>query len=473
MKGEGFVEPEVFEEATGLPLSPLALRILEVSHNEPASRQSLADAIATDTLLAPRLLQLASYAPDVTGRIGNVREVINSLGVNSVQFLALGLSSFPYEDESGGNHGAEENGPLTWGQLWQHSLACAIVAGRLAARAGLGNCQEIFAAGWLHDIGQVLLYRHWPSRFFEALAVAREKNIPAAEAETLAVGRNHLEIGALWAEAADLPPLMRTAIGQHHLSVDTIELHSDAGSRAIAVLQLADWVCEAEELGQDCDSVPASALIRNHLGLHSKDRIEAMKFAKQAIASSGEVFGFSQEKNKTFSRVRAITKRANAPSVPKVEAAAGASRGRVIPFPLKSAGGAAQSDKLGSQKLNILIVEDHGSLCDMLSLYLMRYGYHVRTANDGESALAILDQETVHLVLLDLMLPRIDGFTVLHEIRDRQEDKHPYVIVVSAGASTKDRARVLEMGANEYMPKPFHLTRLLERIQNVEKYLLS
>jgi CheY-like chemotaxis protein/HD-like signal output (HDOD) protein len=469
MNGESFVEPEIFEQASGLPLSPLSLRILEVSQGDGVRLQSLADAIATDNLLAPRLLHLANYAPDLTCRIGSVTEAINSLGVDTVQFLALGLSSFLYETESDRDHGTEENSSLTWRQLWQHSLACAIVAGRLAARVGLGNCQQIFAAGWLHDIGQVLLYHHRPNRFFEALAVSREKNIPAVEAETLALGCNHLEIGALWAEVAELPPLMRTAISHHHMSVDTIELRNDASSRAIAVLQLADWICESEEPG----GAPVSTLIRNHLGLHSKDQIEAMKFAKQAIACSGEVFGFSEEKKTRVPRVHAITERASVSTVPKVAAAAGAGRGRVIPFPLKSAAGTGQSDKSSSQKLNILIVEDHGSLCDMLSLYLMRYGYHVCTANDGESALAILDQEAVHLVLLDLMLPRIDGFAVLHEIRNRQEDKPLYVIVVSAGASTKDRARVLEMGANEYMPKPFHLTRLLERIQNVEKYLLS
>jgi DNA-binding response OmpR family regulator len=131
------------------------------------------------------------------------------------------------------------------------------------------------------------------------------------------------------------------------------------------------------------------------------------------------------------------------------------------------------NDKRLGKKLTILVVEDHGSLCDMLTLYFMRYGYHVRTANDGESALDLLDNEEIHLVLLDLMLPRMDGFTVLRQIRERSGDKPPYVIVVSAGASSKDRNLVLELGANEYMPKPFHLIRLLERVQNVEKYLLN
>jgi DNA-binding response OmpR family regulator len=146
---------------------------------------------------------------------------------------------------------------------------------------------------------------------------------------------------------------------------------------------------------------------------------------------------------------------------------------RLIPFPKRPRATLDSNDKRPNKKLTILVVDDHSSLCDMLTLYFMRYGYHVRTANDGESALDLLGTEEIHLVLLDLMLPRMDGFAVLRQIRERSRDKLPYVIVVSAGASSKDRTLVLELGANEYMPKPFHLMLLLERIQNVEKTLLN
>jgi DNA-binding response OmpR family regulator len=148
-------------------------------------------------------------------------------------------------------------------------------------------------------------------------------------------------------------------------------------------------------------------------------------------------------------------------------------KARLIPFPKRPRATLDSNDKRPDKKLTILVVDDHSSLCDILTLYFMRYGYHVRTANDGESALDLLGTEEIHLVLLDLMLPRMDGFAVLRQIRERSRDKLPYVIVVSAGASSKDRNLVLELGANEYMPKPFHLIRLLERVQNVEKYLLN
>ncbi|MGZ8522364.1 MAG: response regulator transcription factor, partial [Candidatus Binatia bacterium] len=83
-----------------------------------------------------------------------------------------------------------------------------------------------------------------------------------------------------------------------------------------------------------------------------------------------------------------------------------------------------------------------------------------------------LAREEIHMVMLDLMLPRVDGFEVLRQIHKSRQEMLPYLIVVSTGASDYDRRKVLDLGANEYLPKPFQLARLLERVQAVEKYLL-
>jgi DNA-binding response OmpR family regulator len=125
-----------------------------------------------------------------------------------------------------------------------------------------------------------------------------------------------------------------------------------------------------------------------------------------------------------------------------------------------------------AEKLVLLVVEDHGTLCEMVSVFLMRCGYQVRTASNGVIALEILAREEIHMVLLDLMLPRVDGFAVLRQIHESRQEMLPYIIVVSAGASDHDRKKVLDLGANEYLPKPFPLARLLERVRAVEKYLL-
>ena len=145
-----------------------------------------------------------------------------------------------------------------------------------------------------------------------------------------------------------------------------------------------------------------------------------------------------------------------------------AGRGQVIPFPMSAEAARRYEARTPAEKLVLLVVEDHGSLCDMVSLFLMRCGYHVRTASNGAIALEILAREEIHMVLLDLMLPQVDGFEVLRQVHKTRQEMLPYIIVVSAGASDQDRKKVLDLGANEYMPKPFHLARLLERVQAVE-----
>jgi CheY-like chemotaxis protein len=201
---------------------------------------------------------------------------------------------------------------------------------------------------------------------------------------------------------------------------------------------------------------------------------DELRLIKQEVACAREVFGFRREDNGKTLPLRLPTIGFNTVSISEPQkVAANERRGQIIRFPTRNEYSPKERGGLSSKRLTILVVEDHGSLCEMLSLYLIRHGYHVRTADNGQLALDVLSKENVDLVLLDLMLPRMDGFAVLKQVRKTHEDSKPYIIVVSAGASEKDRNRVLELGANEYMPKPFHLIRLLERIQAVEKYLLS
>lgn len=145
--------------------------------------------------------------------------------------------------------------------------------------------------------------------------------------------------------------------------------------------------------------------------------------------------------------------------------------GRVIQFPIRGERTARAAGTPQARKLTILLAEDHSSLRDIVSVYLMRQGYHVRTAGSGQSALQILAAEDIDLLLLDLMLPGIDGFEVLRQIREKKGAASPYVVVVSALTTEEDRRKVQELGGNDYLPKPFHLPHLLERIVAVEQQL--
>lgn len=464
MNRELLVEPEVLARLARLPILPVAAQVLEVARAERVPVQGLADVIGSDTTLAARLLRLVNWAPGVNSRLVTVAQAIAHIGVENIKGLVLGLTSFPFDAPA--SECADATGsdvPVNVRQLWEHMLGCAIVAGRIANDVDSTFAQQAFVAGFLHDVGRVLLHQHWRNSFFEAMTMAREKQIPPAEAETLVLGRNHLEIGGHWAHTCSLNPLLSSAIGQHHLAFPSLTDLDEPQRKFIAVVQLADLLCEMHGVGKGCDAAPIKDELWEALKLARGDWSKRVEAVKREVEMSRPLFRFQLDR-----RVQPMPLREVAAATKKEKNG----KARVIPFPYRPQAPSDQSAKGTGRKLTILIVEDHGSLCDMLSLYFMRYGYHVRTASDGESALSILDNEEIHLVLLDLMLPRIDGFAVLRQIRERGEGKHPYVIVVSAGASTKDRSRVLELGANEYMPKPFHLMRLLERIQNVEKYLL-
>ncbi len=112
---------------------------------------------------------------------------------------------------------------------------------------------------------------------------------------------------------------------------------------------------------------------------------------------------------------------------------------------------------------NILIIEDDPSLLMGLTMNLRREGYRVRTATDGKRGLAELSRERPDLVVLDLMLPGVDGLEILRQIR--LEDALLPVVVLTALGSEQDKIRGLDLGANDYVTKPFSIAELQARVR--------
>jgi CheY-like chemotaxis protein len=466
---------EICKRVAGLTPAPVAMRILEVLRNERAPVQILADVINTDALLAARVLKVANFAAGQPQRLLTVSHAIAVMGLDALKSLALGLTTFPLCSIPGKTDDSDPDGaPITLRDLWEHAIGCAAVAARIATQVSHVSPHQAFAAGFLHDMGRLLLYRCSREGFYTAITVALAKSIPLSEAETLAVGVNHVTLGEIWAGRSEVPHSFRQVMRCHHEPSCMLPASMNMEMRAmIAVVQLADLVCESRAIGWGGDLGIVSSELWRDLHLREEGWSDQFETIKQEIEAAREIFGFPKENAKRAQRIRHLMPKGGRELVPeRQKTVVNAARGRVIPFPPRNESEVEMQKKPSTKKLTILVVEDHGSLCEMLSLYFMRHGYHVRTADNGETALAILSNGEIDLMLLDLMLPRLDGFAVLKELREKPKGSTPYIIVVSAGASARDRNKVLELGANEYMPKPFHLVRLLERIQTVEKYLL-
>jgi DNA-binding response OmpR family regulator len=112
----------------------------------------------------------------------------------------------------------------------------------------------------------------------------------------------------------------------------------------------------------------------------------------------------------------------------------------------------------------ILVVDDDPKIVRLVRTYLEREGFHVVEAADGRSALAAIAVEAPSLVVLDLMLPQVDGLAVLRAVR--RTDRTP-IIVLSARGTTADRIAGLAEGADDYLPKPFSPAELVLRVRRV------
>lgn len=112
----------------------------------------------------------------------------------------------------------------------------------------------------------------------------------------------------------------------------------------------------------------------------------------------------------------------------------------------------------------ILIVDDDINICELLRLYIEREDYSVVIANDGEQAVELFNQEQPDLVLLDIMLPKMDGWQVCKEIR---KNSNRPIIMLTAKGELFDKILGLELGADDYIIKPFEAKEVLARIHAV------
>jgi DNA-binding response OmpR family regulator len=115
-------------------------------------------------------------------------------------------------------------------------------------------------------------------------------------------------------------------------------------------------------------------------------------------------------------------------------------------------------------KQKILIVDDDNNIAELISLYLTKECYDTHIVNDGEEALRAFEQYNPNLILLDLMLPGIDGYQVCREIRTKSNVP---IIMLSAKGEIFDKVLGLELGADDYIMKPFDSKELVARVKAV------
>jgi DNA-binding response OmpR family regulator len=113
----------------------------------------------------------------------------------------------------------------------------------------------------------------------------------------------------------------------------------------------------------------------------------------------------------------------------------------------------------------VLVADDDPDILRLVSLRLERSGYEVMAAGDGEQALNAAFQRAPDLALLDVMMPKLDGYQVTERLRGNENTRHTPVILLTARVQEADVARGIEAGADDYVTKPFSTRELRDRVQ--------
>ena len=125
--------------------------------------------------------------------------------------------------------------------------------------------------------------------------------------------------------------------------------------------------------------------------------------------------------------------------------------------------------ELGSLGTSVLVVDDEPQVVWVLQFSLEAEGYTTFAARDGLQAMAAIAEHHPRLMVLDIMMPSMDGWSVLEEMMQLPREERPRVIVVSAMANLRDRAKAAEMGADAFVPKPFNVDDLLGVMHDLEQ----
>jgi len=114
---------------------------------------------------------------------------------------------------------------------------------------------------------------------------------------------------------------------------------------------------------------------------------------------------------------------------------------------------------------HVLVVDDDSTLCGLLEYKLKRKGFRVTLSGDGQAAMEELQQNKVDALLLDIMMPRMDGFHLLRVLQESPEIAPQAIIILSARGDEEDILKAFELGAIDYVTKPFSVNVLIARIE--------
>ncbi|MCG8605935.1 HDOD domain-containing protein [bacterium] len=197
------------EDVSGLPAT--FIKVSKTLDDPECSSKDLAAIIEKDPALTVKLLRLANSAfYGFRGRVDTVARAISIIGFKELKSVVLTISVRSIFEGFG------KDGPIDMNRFWEHSMACGITCRVLASLKGKQNTESYFIAGFLHDIGRLILLEYLPQQYLEVQDMAQTDERLVHELEELVFGYNHAEVGGELVRTWGLPAPLFEAVTHHH-----------------------------------------------------------------------------------------------------------------------------------------------------------------------------------------------------------------------------------------------------------------
>ena len=226
----------ILQSVENLPvLSEIVSRSMTMLGDPTCSIRELTELISKDQSITAKIIRIANSAfYGYSRQVKTLSEAIVMLGFKQIRTLLITAST--------ANHlnGNVEGYMIAKGELWKHSYAVAFTSGLISRLTNLGQSDEVFTAGILHDIGKLVLGNHLKGSYREIINLAHKKKVSFAFAEKKILGMHHAEVGGMILEHWKFPEVMTESVRLHHQPLDAEE-----NTEMVGMLNLADhWVRE-------------------------------------------------------------------------------------------------------------------------------------------------------------------------------------------------------------------------------------
>lgn len=238
-----------------LPTIPAVIAHLEEVVEQPNSDSNqIAQVITDDPAIAAGVLRLVNsvlYRPVAGREVKDLKVAITRIGLRSVKHLAISTALF-------GCFSAVEQPAFHRKKFWQHCIAVGLIGDTISRETSIVPRREVpkdvvHLAGILHDIGKIVLEEHCNEAFHQAIAFAKEEQLPLYHAERHLLGIDHAEVGALLCEKWKMASALTDVVRHHH---HPLEAATEEGRSLAILVHLANYICHTKALGESGNPVP-------------------------------------------------------------------------------------------------------------------------------------------------------------------------------------------------------------------------